>query len=135
MDIYSLATDPLQFKEIRFLIAGSLATVLDYAVFIPLVLWRNVHYKVAATISFIPAVLLGFILQKVWVFQNADTSVAHVQLVIFALKQLLFLGALQGILHAGVEWGRRKPLVMKITASALLAVLSYLVNDRLIFAH
>lgn len=133
MDIYSLATDLLQFKEIRFLIAGGIATVVDYAVFIPLIRWWDVRYKIAATISFIPAVLLGFLLQKTWVFQNP--SVPHVQLPIFVLKQLLFLGAIHAILHAGVEWWKRGPVVTKVAASVVLAVLSYLVNDRLIFTH
>ena len=135
MDVYSIATDLLQFKEIRFLIAGGLATAVDYAVFIPLVLWVNVRYKVAATISFIPAVLLGFALQKIWVFQNPAASFPHVQLLVFILKQLLFLGAIQVILHAGVEWGKRGPVAVKVVATVLLAVLSYIVNDRLIFTH
>lgn len=60
-------------KEIRFLIAGGINTVVGYGIY-ALMIWLNLHYMIAQTISTICGVICSYFLNKYFTFNQKKKS-------------------------------------------------------------
>ena len=57
----------------KFLVVGSLSTILNYLVFATFFLVLNFQYLTSFTIGFLSGVALGYILNRSWTFQISDS--------------------------------------------------------------
>lgn len=69
-------------KFLKFIISNGAATVVNFALYVWLYRWMNVHYIMASVVSYIIALILSYILNKVFVFETnrgtKDTIVQYV---------------------------------------------------------
>ena len=123
----------LELREVRFLVAGALATLLYYAIFAPLAFSR-LHYLACATYAFVPSFALNFLLQKFWAFESVSIEVIHRELALFVLKNLIFFVFNGFLLYVLVTHVRRRLLTAQVITTIILTPLAYIVYE-FIFNH
>jgi len=143
----------LSSKKIRFMMAGGLNTVVDFASFNLLIFVFGAGFWMANILSTSIAMILSFILNKQAIFKDG-TGFKPAQLAAFIAVTATGLWGMQtvavvGIIHilqpvahlmldhtpyaSAVHW--LVPNVSKALAIVLSAVWNYLWYDRVIFAH
>lgn len=60
-------------KGLRFLVAGTANTAVNYSLFVLLV-YLGVHYNIALVIEYICGVCLGYILNRYWTFSSTTSN-------------------------------------------------------------
>ena len=115
----------LEIQAVRFLGAGGLATVVYYAIFLPLTERVLVKYDRASVIAFVPSFALNFVLQKYWAFRNSAVDDAVSQLVLFSAKNLILFSVNYVLLRALVERMRMRPRYAQILLTIALTFVSY----------
>ena len=121
----------LKFQVVRFLGVGGVATLIYYAVFIPLLDGMHVQYILASVAAFFPSFAFNFWYQKKWAFRSADPDAMYRQFVLFALKNILFFAANTLFLYLLVEYGDLLPLRAQILITIGLTVASFFVSRRI----
>jgi dolichol-phosphate mannosyltransferase len=101
----------------KFCIVGASGYVVNLLVYVALLDGANLHYRVAATGSFLVAVTNNYLLNRVWTFRHHRGHFAHQGLRFFVVSVLVYAGNL-GILTLLVELG-----LGKIVSQALAIVL------------
>lgn len=75
----------------RYFISGGTAFLVDYSILIFLKELFNVHYLIAATISFIIALFVNYAICKIWVFSIYKKNNKIFEILIFFLTSLFGL--------------------------------------------
>lgn len=140
-------------KKIRFMMAGGLNTLVDFASFNLLIFAFGAGFWMANIVSTSIAMLLSFVLNKQAIFKDG-TGFSPAQLLAFIVVTAAGLWGMQtvavvAIIHAlrpvahllldhtpyasSIRW--LVPNVSKALAIVLSAVWNYLWYDRVIFAH
>jgi putative flippase GtrA len=101
----------------KFCVVGATGYVVNLLVYIALLDGANLHYRVAATGSFLVAVTNNYILNRLWTFRHRRGHFGHQGLRFFVVSVLVYGGNL-AILTALVELG-----VGKIVSQAIAIVL------------
>ena len=101
----------------KFCIVGATGYVVNLLVYVALLDGANLHYRVAATGSFLVAVTNNYLLNRLWTFRRHRGHFGHQGLRFFVVSLLVYGGNL-GILTVLVELG-----VGKIVSQAIAIVL------------
>lgn len=117
------------------MLSGTVATGIDLAVF-QLSLWAGWAIPKAATISFCFAVVVNFILSRLYVYGNVDKQkhLARTQFIFFVLAAFVSLGLTQLMLlilaiHLGLL-----PILAKILAVPVVFIWTLLAGRYLVFS-
>ena len=101
----------------KFCAVGASGYVVNLIVYVALLDGANLHYRVAATGSFLVAVTNNYLWNRLWTFRRDRGHFAHQGLRFFAVSLIVYLGNL-AILSILVELG-----LGKIIAQAIAIVL------------
>ncbi|WP_222194145.1 GtrA family protein [Modestobacter italicus] len=122
-------------QQLKFLATGLLTVAADYTTFFLTFTVGHVDLGVATVASFLAGFIVSFGLNKLWVFENSNSSVAHSMRQVFLYVALLtfnvaftycFIAALEQ--HLGVD-----PRVSKMISIAITTVWNYVLYSRVIF--
>lgn len=120
-------------RLLRFLIAGAGATGTNLGVLYLLVSQAQMHYLTAASIAFLVAFSVSFLMQKYWTFSDWRPQIMGRQAVLFFLVVLANTFINAGGLFVLVERFHLWYLTGQVVMSALIACESYVLY-RLIFS-
>jgi putative flippase GtrA len=113
------------FSAVRFLGAGSVSTLLYYAIFTPLIQRYANRYLMCSGIAFAVTFVVGFPLQKFWAFADHGMTTIETEGAFFFIKELGFFGLNALLLYWLVERWRFHPLWAQVGITAPQGVLSY----------
>lgn len=113
------------FSEVRFLGAGSVSTLLYYAIFTPLIQRYADRYLVCSGIAFAVTFVVGFPLQKFWAFADHGMTTIETEGAFFFIKELGFFGLNALLLYWLVERARFHPLWAQVGVTLPQGALSY----------
>jgi len=76
---------------VKFVLVGSISTVINYGFFFLLYSTLSLNYIIAAAIGYVIGLLVGFIINKSWTFQAQDKSRNFIfdYLIIYILSLLI----------------------------------------------
>jgi len=76
---------------LKFIIIGSLSTLLNYAIFYTIYNFFNLNYALSSGFGFIVGVFMGYRLNKTWTFEIKVTEENYVYKYYFVYTASLFL--------------------------------------------
>ncbi len=119
-------------KIIKFGITGGLNTLVDFAVY-TLVLWINPNVMyLAQTLGYSAGIVNSYTINRKWTFKT-NTKYVGKELVQFILLNLAMLGVSFVCLYLFTTWLSCGKIVAKLFTTAITMVISFLVNNFLIF--
>lgn len=123
-------------EPIGYLIFGGLTALANIAVSYLAMGLLHWDYFAANTLGWIVALIVSFLTNKFFVFEDRDWSwrAVIVQLVSLALVRLLGYGAEQGFMYITVSCLKGNRYWMKIPAQILVAVVNYTCSKFFVFA-
>ncbi|PIT88747.1 MAG: hypothetical protein COU29_00670 [Candidatus Magasanikbacteria bacterium CG10_big_fil_rev_8_21_14_0_10_36_32] len=129
-----MAIPPRVSQVLRFLSAGGLGVLLYYLVLYGLTDLIGVCYIISAVIASIANLILSFILQKFWTFENKNRKNVRRQMIIYTTMWILFLAANLLLLYVMVEYAHFWYLAAQAIITVVLTVTSYFATKK-IFAN
>ena len=70
-------------RLLRYLVAGTVAAVVDFGLLYLFTEKGGLHYLTSAMLAFIVAFIVSFLLQKFWTFQDDSMEKMHSQVAIY----------------------------------------------------
>jgi putative flippase GtrA len=110
----------------KFCVVGASGYIVNLAVYALLLNWANLHYRLAATGSFLVAVSNNYLWNRVWTFRHQRGHVAY-QGLRFLIVSVVVYGANLLLLTLLVEAGAGK-IVAQAIAVVLVTPLNFLGN-------
>lgn len=123
------------FKIFRYLIAGSIATGTNLGVLFFCVHYLNLWYIWGTIISFCASVIVSYLLQKFWTFQNYTTTKIPTQFLHFFLFAGGMLGLNTLLMYFFVDFLGLWYLLAQALAALLIACINYLYFNKVIFKN
>ena len=116
----------------RYLVSGTMATLLHLGVLTMLVELWSIHATLATTIGFLAASVLNYLMQYYWTFGSGGAHMIRFS------RYCTVTGITMGI-NSGVFWvlneGVGMPyLISQIVTTGLIVILNYEANRRFTFA-
>ena len=122
----------LAHNQVRYLLAGAGAFVIEYAIFIVLMSATQALYF-ANSVSFGIGILAGFILHKLWSFKgNHRLPVKH-QAWIYLVIVIVNLSFTNIVIGLATDVMGMPPLIGKLVALMFIIVWNYLLYRHIIF--
>ncbi|MEI6346126.1 MAG: bifunctional glycosyltransferase family 2/GtrA family protein [bacterium] len=128
---------------VRFFISGGAGVFTNLFLLYVLTELVHIHYLVSATVSFLAAVCVNFLMQKFWAFKDdhadaekddREQKATYIQAIHFFVVQLVNLIANTGLLYVAVTHLGLQYLWSEAIISALLASVTYFVSKKYIFS-
>ena len=117
----------------RFLLSGGLATVTNIGLLFVLVHFFYVWYLLAASISFIAASAVSFMMQKFFTFNDYTRHKINQQTSLYLGVQIFNLGFNTLLMYVGVGLLHIQYLIAQILISGSMAVYNFFVYKHLVF--
>ncbi|MFC1622522.1 GtrA family protein [Patescibacteria group bacterium] len=117
---------------IKFCIVGTIGAIIDIGGLYLLVEFLNIHYLLAATVSFILAVINNYFLNKYWTFKNSEKKHAK-QFTSFVLVSIAGLLINLSIMYIMVDILSSWYIFAKIIASIIVLFWNFLMNKHITF--
>jgi dolichol-phosphate mannosyltransferase len=118
---------------LRYLIAGSLVALVDFFLLYILTEFFHVWYLTSSVIALSIAVIVSFILQKVWTFQDHSLAGVRVQFFLHILLSGANIVLNTFLLYLFVEQMLLWYLLAQFLASGILACMNFFVYRKFIF--
>lgn len=123
------------FKIIRYLFAGGLAVSSNLLILFVLVHYFEVWYLTSAIISFCSAVVISYLLNKFFVFNNYSRKNIHKQFTIFFIFQLTMLGVNTLLMYVFVDIISIWYMLAQAISSLTTAVINYIFFNKIVFKN
>ncbi len=123
-----------RYQFIRFIAVGSVSTVVDFGLLALFTEVFGLFYLTSATLSFVVANIVNFVLSKRWTFKNLNTNSMR-QYVVFVSIGAIGLLINNGILYMGVEMFGVHYIVGKIVATAVVMFWNFFLNKYVTFVN
>jgi len=117
----------------RYFVAGSLAFLSDFSVFLLLTYSFNVHYLVANIAGFCLGLTVSYLLCIRWVFKQRTYGTPKVELPVFLAISLVMLLVGELILLALVESISLPSAMAKIVMTGMIFIGNFLLKKFLLF--
>jgi len=123
-------------EGIRYLFFGGCTTVFSTAIFWACTSVLSVPYLWANVISWVLAVVIAFLVNKLFVFNSTswDARVFR-EAGLFFLSRLFTLVLGEGVLYAGVEWLLLHELLAKILSQFVEITANYILSKIVVFVR
>lgn len=112
---------------LKFCIVGTVGTAIDFSLLYLLVEFAHVWYLLAATISFIVAVINNYIFNKFWTFKDRDKDFLR-QFGRFLVVSIIGLGLNVLILYVLVEFAGMWYILAKVLATGVVLIWNFFAN-------
>ncbi|HEU0085984.1 MAG TPA: GtrA family protein [Candidatus Paceibacterota bacterium] len=117
----------------RYLIAGSLATGTNLGVLYLCVNYLGMWYLTSAIISFCFGVVVSYLLQKFWTFQNYSKEGMHKQFTLFFFFALTMLGVNTLLMYFFVDILTIWYMLSQALAAIIIAFINYTFFNKVVF--
>jgi len=116
---------------VGFVVAGGLATVVNYGLFI-LLLSLHLNYLAAASLGYLSGIVVSFFLNRILVYRSRQPLSAQMSRYFLAYLAALVaqLGALEGLVRMGMS-----PEIGNAVAIGIVVVLNFFVVRRFVFGQ
>ncbi|MFC1686328.1 GtrA family protein [Patescibacteria group bacterium] len=112
---------------LKFCVVGTVGTAIDFGILYILVEYSNTWYLLAATISFVVAVINNYIFNKIWTFEDRDSSFVK-QFAQFLVVSVVGLGLNILILYVLVEFAGMWYILAKVLATGVVLIWNFFAN-------
>jgi len=112
---------------LKFCVVGTVGTAIDFSLLYLLVEFAHVWYLLAATISFIVAVINNYIFNKFWTFKDRDKDFLR-QFGRFLVVSIIGLGLNVLILYVLVEFAGMWYILAKVLATGVVLIWNFFAN-------
>ncbi|TES95224.1 GtrA family protein [Patescibacteria group bacterium] len=112
---------------LKFCVVGTVGTAIDFGLFYLLVESAHIWYLLAATISFIVAVINNYIFNKFWTFEDRDKDFLR-QFGRFLVVSIIGLGLNVLILYILVEFAGMWYILAKVLATGVVLIWNFFAN-------
>ena len=119
-------------RVLRFLIAGIIGLCVNLGIFHTLYV-LGVPYLAGSVGAFLTALIVGFVLQKYWTFEEHTHERARKQFVLYSTLALCNLVVNTLVVYLLVEYALVHYLVAQTAGAGLVAAVSYFVYRLYIF--
>jgi putative flippase GtrA len=126
------STTMLSIRVIRFLISGLIGLTVNlglYRFFTSL----GVHYLAGSALALLLALVVGFVLQKYWTFEDRSHERAHVQLSLYMLVGLGNLAVNSVVVYVLVGIFGVYYLLAQAIGAGTVAIVSFFIYREFIF--
>lgn len=114
-------------QVLKFIVVGSLSTVVNYAVFFISYSYGQVNYLLASAIGYATGLLLSYVLNASWTFrQQSNFRLVSRQTFRFILVYVCSLGLSLGSIYVLVHWLGIDPRLANIVAICQTTVTNFL---------
>jgi len=120
-------------KILRYLFSGGVAFGVDFFFLYAFTEWVGLYYLVSVIIAFLIAVVVSFILQKFWTFQNNSKADLRRQAVVYITVAIINTGLNTLLVYIFVEYVGWHYLIGQFFSSGLIAFESFFVYQFFIF--
>ncbi|MFA4975778.1 MAG: GtrA family protein [Candidatus Paceibacterota bacterium] len=120
---------------IRYIFAGGTVTATNLVIFFICVQYFKLWYLTSAIISFCFAVIMSYVLQKFFVFNNYSKEKIHKQFLIFLIFNIFMLGVNTILMYTFVEIMGFWYLLAQTLSSAICAFVNYIYFNKIIFKN
>jgi putative flippase GtrA len=114
---------------IGFVLAGGVATVLNFLLFLVLLELR-VHVTVAAAIGYVSGIAVSFAINKLWIFKDAQKASVLRYFIAYGIALAAQLGLLNVFLSVGLP-----PELANAAAIGIVVVLNYFLVRKFVFGR
>ncbi len=121
-------------EAIRYLFFGVVTTVVNFVLYYAL-LFLGMHYLWAQAISWIGAVLVAYITNKLWVFESRVTGALPIlrEMASFVLSRIFSFGVETLLLFLMVDVADIREGIAKIPVAVITVVLNYITGKLMVF--
>ena len=120
---------------LRYLVAGGIAATTDIALLYVFTDLFGIWYLISATLAFLVAVVVSFVLQKFWTFRDKGTDGMHRQAASYLGVQLTGIAANTIGMYLLVGVAGLWYILAQIIMGALIAIFNFVMYRNFIFAH
>ena len=117
----------------RYLVAGSLAAAVDFALFAVLAAYLRFDYLAVGCFTFVAATYANYVLSVRFVFESGVRFQRRQEIALVFLVSALGLVLNQAVLFVGVEWARLDILISKLCATGTVFAWNYNARSRFVF--
>lgn len=117
----------------RFLFSGGMAVAANLTTLFILVDFLQIWYLLAAIISFTTAVLVSFILQKFFTFNDYTRHKIHMQTGLYLGLQIINLLLNTFFMYIGVDLLQISYLTSQVLIASVMAVSNFFIYKHLVF--
>lgn len=123
-----------KYKQIiKYLFAGGLAALTDFAILFLLVDVIHIWYVTSSVLAFAIAFGVSFYLQKFWTFRDGDLDKIYKQLAVYLAVGLANLGLNTLFIYILVDKFGLWYMLAQVLISGVIAIWSFLIYKFLIF--
>ena len=114
---------------IGFVIAGGIATIINYSLFSVLLI-SGVHYLVSSAVGYASGIIISFLINRRYVFKSSGDSRSQLvrYTVIYLGAMFVQLGLLEALVRSGLD-----PFLANALAIIIVVVLNFFVIRRFVF--
>jgi len=92
-------------------------------------------YLLSAAITFVLTDILGFVIKKIWVFEDKNIKAVQKQIFLYLLLSVTYLMTNTGFLYVLVEYLHIQYVISQIILTSILSFPSYFISKRIFIAQ
>lgn len=122
-------------KIVKYILAGGFATFSNLLILFVLVSYLNIWYLISSMVSFCAAVVISYLLQKFFVFQDYRKKEIYRQFLNFFIYNLIMLVFNTLLMYFFVDILNIWYLLAQATAAIIGAFMNYIYFNKIIFKN
>ena len=123
----------VKWRMIRYLVSGGSAFVTNITTLFILVQFFHVWYLLAATVSFVVAVCVSFVMQKFFTFNDYTKEKIRQQTVIYFGLQIFNLSINTLFMYIGVDLLHIHYIISQTLIGSAMAIYSFFIYKYMVF--
>ena len=135
MNIFRLDTIKRRKKQIKYLIAGGTAFLVNVMFLYLFTDIIGLYYLVSTALSFTISFVVSFSMQKFWTFRDNSLDNVRKQLASYLIVGLMNLGLNIGLMYVFVDLFGVWYVLAQVFSAGMIAVESYLIYNFIIFGQ
>ena len=122
-------------KVVRFCVSGAIGIIFGFITLYSLTEYLRLWYLLSAAITFVLTDVLGFIIKKIWVFEDKNIKAVQKQIFLYLLLSVTYLMTNTGFLYVLVEYLHIQYVISQIILTSILSFPSYFISKRIFIAQ
>jgi putative flippase GtrA len=122
-------------RIIRYLFSGGTAAAVNIGLLFVFTHYAHFHYLVSGVLAFCSAVVVSFLMQKKWTFQDHSQEDTHRKFVIYLTVSTINLVANTLLLYLFTDIFHIHYIVSQVFASGIVAVWSFFIYRKMFKAR
>lgn len=119
-------------RMVRFIVSGTLAALTTLMLLYIFTEWFSMWYVYSATIAYALSIVVSFVLQKYWTFQNNVSTATHAQFMRFIFLNIINIGLNACGVYVLTELGLWY-MASEFLVALVIALSSFVIMRRFIF--